>query len=126
MRAPIPLPADWGEAWLCAPGEHHPKNSRTVRAYDHHGVQLAWIPPGRGRFACDMEHLDRPCREMAEHFQLAAETFLRRWVATEVMAKLSDVPVLQWLKTRGLTGASDARILVIANAGRTMAFGFLP
>jgi hypothetical protein len=118
---------------LCPPGEHRPKASDTARAYDHLGFQLAWFPAGQHRFACDVEHADRPCRELAERFGMPAEKFRRCWVATEVLAKLMNVPVLQWVKEYGLvTDVSGdlrgARILLrdCPETVRAMAFGILP
>jgi hypothetical protein len=128
MAASITLPAGWGEAHLCSPGEHRPKNGDTARAYDHLSWQLAWAPAGRRRFACDVEHADRSCREMAERFGMSPERFRCCWVATEVVAKLMNVPVLQWVKKFGLVTGEfrGARILLVEELNRVMAFGFLP
>ena len=61
----------------------------------------------------------------------------QRWVASEVLAKLADVPILEWLKTHGLFACepgvpvraeipgSRAELMVLADGTRRMAFGFV-
>lgn len=58
---------------------------------------------------------------------MSPEKFRRCWVATEVVAKLMNAPVLQWVKESGLVTGDfhGAKILLIENPGRTMAFGIL-
>ncbi|MBI3881575.1 MAG: hypothetical protein HY301_16125 [Verrucomicrobia bacterium] len=135
MSAVIELPKSWGQAELRPPDSHAPRTSRTARSYDHLGRQLVWSGP-RGedsgtRFVCDVESV-AASPEMSRRFGLDGREFARRWVVTEVLAKLHDVPVLAWLKQRGLAGAADveayaARVIVTESPadGVIAAFGFL-
>lgn len=129
----IPLPTGWGRAELLRAGCHLPPNAGTARAYDHEGRQLVWssitFTRGRMRFACDLENRSRPSSDLARYFGLGKHEFTRRWVVTEVLAKLFDVPVLLWLRQRGLaTGPSERVPIYIwesAASGTVAAFGFI-
>jgi hypothetical protein len=129
----IPLPAGWGKAILNAPGCHSPRSVDTARSYDHLGRQLVWIPDRRStrgrRFACDIEHRSRPSPDLAARFGLSKREFLRRWVTTEVLAKLLDVPVLVLLERHGLSEGPGRGARVVVRESRddgiVAAFGFL-
>jgi hypothetical protein len=116
---PVALPPGWGEAALFAPGETAWPDA--TRSYDHGGACLAWRAPG-GAGACDMERLDKDPGTLPGSLGVPADGFLDRWVAVEASAKLRDVPMLLWLKRRGLAPDPGLRIHRVAAAGRTMAF----
>ena len=145
MSGVIQLPASWGKA------EIRPAAPRIAcaaaagpRAYDHLGNLLSWFPSADfsvKKFACDIEDCSRDISFMASSLGVEATRFHRGWVASEVLAKLADMPILQWLKTRGLflceTGvpvraeipaspfAGVAQLMVVADGVRMMAFGFV-
>jgi hypothetical protein len=106
MCQSVPLPAGWGQAHIRAPGQHAECGSRTARSYDHLGNQLVWSPPAAllptHQFACDLETSARDSHAQAALFRLPSGEFLRRWVVAEVLAKLSDTPILLWVKRYGL------------------------
>jgi hypothetical protein len=77
-----------------------------VRSYDHRGTVYSWQPP-QGlvyhRAALDVEAKNQPSvAEMAMRHSLTESAFLRRWVTTEAIAKVMDIPILDYLKTHGL------------------------
>ena len=78
-----------------------------IRSYDHHSAVFSWQPPRRlnlARAAIDVEAKHQPsAAEMAAGFGLSVDEFLARWTATEAVAKVLDVPVLERLKRQGLT-----------------------
>jgi hypothetical protein len=83
-----------------------------TRSYDCHGRVFIWTPPPTfgSRIAIDVEHRDTPSLSwMAGRFGLDPASFLRRWTATEVMAKLLDEPILSYLEVRGLADESVPR-----------------
>jgi hypothetical protein len=104
MATVIPLPEGWGAACLHEPGRHESRVAGAAHSYDHLGHQLSWRTPDdvEARFACDVESCLRPASDLPTFQNLAPEEFVRRWVATEVLAKLCDVPILAWLKQHGL------------------------
>jgi hypothetical protein len=77
-----------------------------IRSYDHHGAAFSWQPPTGldfRRAALDIEAKAQPsAKHMAERFGLSVDEFLRRWTATEALAKVLNIPVLDFLKERGL------------------------
>lgn len=145
MGGVIQLPAGWGEAEICADAPHIPcAQAPGPRAYDHLGSRLSWQPPaefGAKKSACDLEDSTRDVTFMASQLGVAPADFHRGWVASEVLAKLADMPILEWLKTRGLflceTGvpvraeipapqnSATAQLMVVAHGSRMMAFGFV-
>jgi hypothetical protein len=80
--------------------------SGPIRSYDHRGVVFSWEPPDDLRFrraAIDVEAFEVPSiRYMSAHYALSDIVFLRRWTATEVIAKVLNVPILELLKHGGL------------------------
>ncbi len=74
---------------------------------------------------------------MAAQFGVSPAKFHEHWVASEVLAKLADMPILQWLKKHGLFACEpgnpvlaeipglSAKLMVIADGSRIMAFGFV-
>jgi hypothetical protein len=141
MGGIIQLPAGWGEVEIRADAPRIPcAQSPGPRAYDHLGNRLSWFPSavlGVRKFACDVEDCSRDVSFMAAQFGVAPAQFHERWVASEVLAKLADTPILEWLKTYGLfaceTGVpvraeipcSRAELMVLADGARMMAFGFV-
>ena len=112
------LPQDWGDATLMSrtrrrcsrPAELAPP---PARAYDHTGMMLLWSPGASGRgargFACDLEHVTRFAGSADPSF-LGPAFRIENWVATEVVAKLTGVPVLALLKSGGGVTASPRRL----------------
>ena len=141
MSSVIQLPAGWGEAEIRADAPRIPcAQSPGPRAYDHLGNRLRWFPPaalGVRKSACDLEDCSRDVSFMAAQLGVEPAQFHQRWVASEVLAKLADMPILEWLKTHGLfacePGApvraeipgSRAELMVLADGPRRMAFGFV-
>ena len=95
----IPLPHGWGRAEIA-----QDTGGAGPRSYTHEGNLLRWFPADDGyrRRACDIESSGSGTEWMARRFDLSNEEFLARWVCTEVLAKLRGIPILHWLKTRGL------------------------
>lgn len=130
MATRIPLPDGWGEAWLHELGQHRQNLTGTVRAYDHRGRQLVWQPPAIAeRAACDVEDSSVFSPERASIFGLNHADACRRWVTTEVLAKLSDVPILTWIKTRGIAQNmqqpnASSTSLVVLPLGDNIMLGF--
>jgi hypothetical protein len=77
-----------------------------IRSYDHLGAVFSWEPPlvlSYRRAALDVEAKDQPSvAEMSARHGLTEAEFLRRWVTTEAIAKVLDVPILDYLKKHGL------------------------
>jgi hypothetical protein len=80
-----------------------------VHSYDWRGTLFRWRPPVRlanARHALDVEAKDtRGIEWLSKRYDLLPGEFLERWTATEVLAKLYDVPVLSWLADYGLASA---------------------
>jgi hypothetical protein len=141
MDGIIQLPAGWGEAEICADAPRIAcAQAPGPRAYDHLGNRLSWFPPGDWgvkKSACDLEDCSRDVSFMAAQFGVQTVEFHQRWVASEVLAKLADVPILEWLKTHGLFACAPgapvraefpgtrAELMVLADGPRRMAFGFV-
>ena len=141
MRDSIQLPEGWGEAEICADAPRIPcAMAPGLRAYDHLGNRLCWLPPSDRnvkKFACDIEDRGRDVSFMAKQFGVEPAEFHRRWVASEVLAKLANVPILEWIKSRGLFSCEPgaiahaeipdgaAQLMVVASGSRMMAFGFV-
>ena len=119
MTAPVPLPDGWGTARLIQPGISTECGPQCARSYDHTGCVLHWLPRRANgvdtRFACDMEHISRidgvTVGELARG--ISSEEFARRWVVTEVLAKLADIPILVALRDYGLATASPNGISIL-------------
>jgi hypothetical protein len=140
MGGIIQLPTGWGAAEICADAAHIScAITPGPRAYDHLGNRLCWFPPanfGVQKLACDLEDCSRDVSFMAWQFGVAPAQYHERWVTTEVLAKLADMPMLEWLKTHGLFACAPgepvrvelpglrAELMVLAAGSRRMAFGF--
>ncbi|MEA3143502.1 MAG: hypothetical protein QOG31_826 [Thermoplasmata archaeon] len=113
---PVPLPPGWGEAALFDAGEAAWPDA--ARSRDHGGAVLAW----RGvAGACDMERLDKDPGTLPQSLGVPAAGFLGRWVAAEAAAKARGVPIVLWLKARGL-GTEGLALHRVEAEGRVMAF----
>ena len=105
MTIGLDLPIHWGRATLSSV----PRGGGYgvgLRAYDHRGHRLLWNPPDEDApfyAACDVESRARDCSFMASCLATEPESFPYAWVATEVQAKLADLPVLCWLRGNGLS-----------------------
>jgi hypothetical protein len=91
----------------CLPGKVRGNAIGTIRSYDHQGVPFSWQPPPSLAFeraAIDVEAKNNPSsRYISAKFGLADDVFLRRWTATEALAKVLDQPVLDFVKMNGLS-----------------------
>jgi hypothetical protein len=77
-----------------------------ARSYDHRGAAFTWVPPAgcaARRWAVDVEAKDHPTASgMVARFGLRPEEFLRRWTASEALAKVLDRPILDLVRREGL------------------------
>jgi hypothetical protein len=117
---PVPLPSGWGEAALFDRDETPWKDA--TRSYDHGGGCLAWRVPADLQGACDMERSDKDAGTLPHDLGVPRDGFLDAWVAAEASAKLFHVPIVLWLRQRGLAQDPRAITHTLAVAGRTMAF----
>lgn len=135
----IPMPEGWGEACLREIGQAAPRADHQVRSYDHCGRQLVWTPPAGWAAACDLEDGGRPVPELAARWGISEPEFRRRWVVTEVLAKLHGESVLAWLQRHGLANipgliegvpvqwaGARVRIETVPATGGVAAFGYRP
>ncbi len=104
----IVLPAGWGEAILHACPVPEGEGS-LPRSHVSDGSTLVWrIPPEgvaktpgyRGRFACDCERRDRFDAGTVRLLGARPEDAAEAWVVMELLAKLCDIPVLEFLRNR--------------------------
>ena len=105
-----------------------------ARSHDAEGWTLDWVMPESVtlRFACDVEG---PSLEDA---LLLPETFggqtpfRQSWVFAEVVAKLLDIPILEWLhlhrsgSTPRLPGGARGLVVPGVAGDRVLAFGWTP
>lgn len=79
-------------------------------SFDHFGERFYWTPPPGLHFlraALDVEAKEHPTAAgMGARFRLPADVFLRRWTASEAIAKVIDQPILGFLRTNGLAPAA--------------------
>ncbi len=105
----VPLPAGWGHAVLHA--RSHGAEAGVTRSYDAHGRVLAWRPPSLdGGWACDVEASTTEAPALAARFGCSGGSLLQRWVLTETVAKLLDVPVLAFSRQHGLLPESPVGV----------------
>ncbi|HTR97850.1 MAG TPA: hypothetical protein VMH61_08110 [Candidatus Acidoferrales bacterium] len=119
MPEAFTLPAGWGAARLVPPGAAvrspcaaaGPAAAGAPRAYDHEGAMLEWSPgPANAEaaaVACDLEHVGRFAGE-ADPARTDPRLSVRAWVATEVLAKLANVPILAFVRDCGVADPGDA------------------
>ena len=103
-RVSVAMPNGWGEAaLLCSPIF----DRGILHSYDFMNRVLLWKPHRTDghRCACDIEHSRTNCDDIARILQCESEGFLARWVCTEVVSKILKIPVIQWVKRRGLISA---------------------
>lgn len=109
---------------ILPPGQHRPASSRRTVSYLDDGCQVVWEPTRPlGRFACDAERYDRrPRAKLVERYGFSSDSFVFacEWTHAEVAAKLANVPIALWLRSRGrfapieaITLAHTERALVI-------------
>lgn len=141
----IALPGIFGlSARLYIPelGEEAPCPDSGALSYDSDGAMLLWergCDQPFSCFACNMEILLHDNVRM-EVFRRDFgdpdddDAFVRRWVVSEVMAKLHNTPIVPWIKLFGLApylwvdrahDLDDARLFLTQRYGRALAFGFL-
>lgn len=95
-----------GGAEPCGAGTLLEGRGAGARSYDHHGAAFRWVPPAgcaARRWALDVEAKDHPAAAgMAARFGLSSDAFLRRWTASEALAKVLDRPILDLVRREGL------------------------
>lgn len=109
-----------------------------THSYDSEGALLCWNSGLSCVHACDMEYLSRSSGlhlVLQEEFGTAnQDDFLWRWVTTEVLAKMHNVPIVYWTQEHGLSLRLEleqehilgkARLFLTQCQGRAMAFGLL-
>jgi hypothetical protein len=105
MNGQLHLPPGWGVAELRSDRGRAHVDDRAARSYDHHGTVLVWYPGpsclGATATACDLEHATRFADPVHVPGGPEAGVGLDSWVATEVVAKLTDQPVLAFLRAHG-------------------------
>jgi hypothetical protein len=106
------LPGGWGMLELRRADERRAVQ-RALLSYDARDRLLVWRPGRavRGDAACDIEAYDRP---VPAPFRLRGRTaleFFARWTATEVVAKVLQIPVVIWIREEGLVPCRPGRSL---------------
>lgn len=90
------------------------------------GTLLCWTPellPGE-RVAIDAEYSTQPVPEpLARRFGSQSGDFWGVWTAVEVSCKLRDVPLLAWLRQRGLHPDPDLDLCTLHRDGLTLSIG---
>lgn len=134
----ISLPVGFGRpATLYIPGpDDECPIGAGMHSYDSERALLCWSSGLFFAHACDVEYLYRSSglhSVLQERFGTSnQEEFLRRWVVTEVLAKLHDVPVVIWAGEHGLSlyleldkayQVEGAQIFLTQRCNRAMAFG---
>ena len=97
------LPGGWGLLELRRADERRAVQ-RALLSYDARDRMLVWRPgPAvRGHAACDIEAYDRPVPAPLRPRGCTALEFFARWTATEVVAKVLQIPVVIWIREQGL------------------------
>lgn len=142
----IPLPEGFGRSavlYVPAPGEEIPSWPQYAvgagtHSYDSKGALLGWNSGLSYPHVCDMEYLSRSSGlylVLQEKFGTRSqEEFLWRWVITETLAKLYNVPIVFWTQKHGLSlrlepeqehTLGKARLFLTQCQGRALAFGIL-
>ncbi len=101
LLAESPLLVESARDHVCVAGTH----SRT-----HDGRIVCWEPRVDGRFALDAESVRGQVPTIVRRRIGEGVDFWPTWVATEVAAKLADIPVITWLTTRPAVTASPVRV----------------
>ena len=128
------LPAGWGSFVLHERGRAAPAGTR-ARSYDPCGWQLSWTPPSRaagaGPCACDVEWRGRRMDPALTRWIPDGVDSWCFWVLAELAAKLSDMPILEWLwryrdgNVPPLPAAAHALVVPEWSAGWTLGFARL-
>jgi hypothetical protein len=87
------------------------KIAHGVRSYDFEGRCFSWEPPSGLRYstaAIDVERKDtRVSTVLQRRFRLPPHAFLKRWTATEAVAKVIDRPILAFVREQGLLNTGE-------------------
>jgi hypothetical protein len=86
-----PLLVERADLHRCGHGTH----SRT-----HDGRIVCWEPAAGARVAVDAESVHGRVPPVVRRLIGESLDFWPTWVATEVAAKLADIPIITWLSTR--------------------------
>ncbi|WOP19832.1 hypothetical protein [Raineyella sp. LH-20] len=85
-------------------GGSRPPYGAPTRTHLPDDTVLSWRPAdlsGIARYALDAEYADRPV-PVALARRFGGEDFWARWTRAEVCAKLTDTPILVWIRLHGL------------------------
>jgi len=95
----------WG-ILMCLPPDAWKNSGDCKFSYDFRNWQYEWCPCdyiGNFQFAFDVEHLETPVPDVfLNYLACSPDYFLSSWTATEVIAKLTNTPILKLLKQIGL------------------------
>jgi hypothetical protein len=91
---------------LQPPARVHAQPGRRAVSYLGDGRQVVWEPERPGRIAVDAEVFSRPVpAALAARFgPSSARAFFAAWTQAECAAKLNAIPIVVWLRERGLQG----------------------
>ena len=104
----VNMPVGWGQSRIFLFGERAPRDVNTTCSVDHRGSRIIWSTDGAQTAACDLEHCERECNELAHIFGASSSNeLLRRWVISESLAKIANVPILLWIRSKGLASVSS-------------------
>lgn len=140
ISSAINLPEGFGRpAQLCIWGldeERHFRVDKCAHSYDHAGGVLFWCSELKTKHACDVECLvGRRGNYWRLREKLAVESvedLLRRWVVTEVLAKIYNTSILRQMKQYGLAPLldyeqphvlGDVEVFLVKCWNRILAFG---
>jgi hypothetical protein len=103
-ESPHKLVFDWGTLCRYARGEWQRSPEGAAVSYDGLGNQFLWHPSSAGLLRCalDVESLSTKPPEILRPRGMTDESFFAAWTSAEVLAKLSDLPILIWLQRNGL------------------------
>jgi len=103
-ESPHKLVFDWGNLCRCSRGEWQQSPEGAAVSYDGLGNQFLWHPSSGGllRYALDVECLSTKPPEILRPRGMTDESFFAAWTSAEVLAKLSDLPILIWLQRNRL------------------------
>ena len=73
--------------------------------YDYKNRCLYWLPQEEktiGKYACDFEHTDTPFDLLTFSNEIKGMISYQAGFVLEVIAKLEEVPIFEWIKKKGL------------------------
>uniref|UniRef100_UPI0037851C7D hypothetical protein n=1 Tax=Prosthecobacter sp. TaxID=1965333 RepID=UPI0037851C7D len=85
----------------CTNHDVPPLAADSARSYDWKGHRYEWLhEKSRGSRIClDVEGLDTPAPDAIVPHGMNTRDFWAAWTFAEACCKISDVPILQWIRT---------------------------